>query len=620
MLRNIWIIILTLFVSNNAFASNFTNAIEKKDWQGANKIASKDERILVKWLKLIIEEDQDFYELTSFIKDNPSWPRQDYLKTKAEAAALNSAKNADALNWFKENTPRSLKAKLKYISLIQDPLIKQDYIRKVWSESSFEKLEEEEFLMNYQAYLKQDDHIKRINILLYQAYYEQAKRMLKLIPAASRRLYQLRLAMHDGEKRDLTHQDKMDIGVLHSLVHHFDREKDDDNLAQTLAIAATKDKSVQSYFWGFKARLIRAQIMLKQYELAYLLASSHGAMGDKEYSEGEWLAGWIALRFLNNPNVAITHFDNVYNRVKMPISISRAAYWLARSYEQLKNKEKSEYWYSIAAKHYTSFYGQLALCKINKCKVDLTKEYKISTIALQQFRNNPLVNSALILEKTKYNYLTKEFLLRAIQHSDSAEEIALILKIKFKNNHHHLATEISKHAGYKGVIVLGSAYPTPRFVYAGHNLEHALVLSLIRQESVFNGDAVSSAGAMGLMQLMPHVAKKTAKDMKLKYNQNKLLNDPHFNTKLGSSHIGLLLKKYDGSYILSIAAYNAGSKAVNKWIEDNGDPRLMKNEEDVIDWMEKITFHETRNYVQRVLENRAIYHCLINKKHILPKF
>ena len=144
-------------------------------------------------------------------------------------------------------------------------------------------------------------------------------------------------------------------------------------------------------------------------------------------------------------------------------------------------------------------------------------------------------------------------------------------------------------------------------------MDQALIMGLIRQESVFNHKAISSAGAMGLMQIMPHVAKETAKNIKTHYHKNNLINDPHFNTKLGISHLEKLLKEYDESYVLTIAAYNAGGKAVNGWIENNGDPRSFKNYEDVIDWMEKITFHETRNYVQRVLEGKNIYNILLKK-------
>jgi soluble lytic murein transglycosylase len=457
--------------------------------------------------------------------------------------------------------------------------------------------------------------------MLYNHNVTEAARVIPLIPTHLRKSYQQRIDQQSGKKIAfvLNKNHKTDIGILYNLAHTHELNKDEDNLINTLHIASTQDKSVQMYFWRLKAKLIRTLIQRKQYKMAYLFASSHGHSNLKEYSEAEWLSGWIALRYLKEPNTAITHFNNFYSKVKMPISLSRGAYWLGRSYETLGQISKSKDWYSVAAKYYTSFYGQLSICKINNCQINLPKSAKASLASIKKFNNNPLIKAALLLDTSdKYRHLTKELLLRAIDESIDKEEITLISKIKFKDNNDHLATEMAKQAAYKNVVILESNYPFPNYIYSKHNIDHTLVLSLIRQESVFNHKAVSSAGAMGLMQLMPFVAKKTAAQLKLKYDQNKLLSDPKFNTRLGSSHIELLLNEYNNSYILSIAAYNAGSKAVDTWITDNGDPRLMKSEEDIIDWIEKISFHETRNYVQRVLENRAIYYCMINKRNQLP--
>jgi len=464
--------------------------------------------------------------------------------------------------------------------------------------------------------LSQDDYIKRINHLLYNHDIDQAARLLPYLPSNHRKTCALRIDMKKGKAEVNAINPQTDMGILHDLAVKLDKDNDEENLVNTLELVSGINHASQAYFWRLKVKFIRNLIQRKDYKIAYLFASSHGNEDAKEYSEAEWLSGWIALRFMNLPKLAVKHFGNFYKKVKLPISLSRGAYWLGRSYAKLNEQEKSIYWYKKAAQYFTSFYGQLAICKINNCQLQLPSDYKITKAEAQKYSSSPLVKAAVILEKTRYSFLSKVFLLKAIENSHDPKEIVAITRLRLEQDH-HLSTELAKQAGYKNIMVLEAGYPRPKFVYHKDGIDRALVLALIRQESVFNHQAVSTAGAMGLMQIMPHVAKKAASNIKVKYHQSKLIKDPLFNTRLGVSHLEELLRSYDNSYILSIAAYNAGSKAVNKWIEDNGDPRLMKTEEELVDWMEKITFHETRNYVQRVLENRAMYHAILNKNNKL---
>lgn len=618
------IFFIFLIFASQAFANgtnNYIKLIENKNWEAAKKIESKNLSPMTTWLKLIYGNEINFYELTSFIKKYPKWPRQDALKEMAERVPLEKVKAADILLWFQYNPPKTTNGQLKYIELTSNIKIKEKYAKIIWHEAVLSKEEEKIFLNKYQKLLSTEDHIKRINFMIFNHQPEQATRIINLLPKSLKNLYMLKISLQQRKTStsNIPKNHLSDIGILYNVAHIHDKNNDEDSLIQTLNIVSNKGKSFQSYFWRLKAKLIRTLIRNKKYNAAYTFASSHGNSDTKEYTDAEWLSGWISLRFLNDPKTAIIHFKNFHQRVKMPMSISRGAYWLGRSYEKLKQKKESNHWYNISAKYFTNFYGQLSLCKINNCNVNIPKEHKITNEDRVKFNNNNLINSALLLQQIpKYNHLTKELLLKAIDNSNNTGEIILITKIKFKNNHFHLATEMAKKAGYKNIMSMKENYPIPKFIYSNHKIDHSLVLSLIRQESVFDQNAISSAGAMGLMQIMPAVAKKTAQNNKIKFNQKMLLSDPNFNSRLGVAHIESLLKEYDNSYILSIAAYNAGSKAVNNWIENNGDPRFMKNEEEIIDWLEKITYHETRNYVQRVLENRAIYYILINKKNKLP--
>lgn len=615
---------LCFFIFYNAQASNkFIEALDKKDWKSASEVKDLDLKNLVLWLKLVNDNNPNFYDLVDFIKKNPTWPKIDLLKRKIEENSFSNCRKGDLLIWFKNNPPKTTAGQKKYLSIMEDKQLKDHYIKLIWEGTSFSLAQEKDFIKKYRDRLNKEDYLQRINFLLFNHQVDQAERILPFIPLNLRHLYKLRINLQQGKSKAIAEYNKLppkiqqDIGLLHNLAHMYEKNKDEKKLIETLNKASKLSGNYQFYFWNMKAKLIRNLIQEKDYKTAYLFASSHGHLGSKEYSEAEWLAGWIALRFLNNPQLAIKHFNNLRSKVKLPISIARASYWLGRSYEQIKDKENAEHWYKIASKYYISFYGQLSICKVDNCSLKIPQDINADQKSYKLFNNNPLVKSALILEQTKYDYLVQDFLFKAIENSNDYGEMLLVTKVGFQIEKYHISVEAAKQLSYKYIYVVDSNYPVLKSIFNGHQVDKALIMGLIRQESVFNHKAISSAGAMGLMQIMPHVAKETANNIKEPYHKNKLINDPHFNTKLGISHLEKLLKEYDKSYVLTIAAYNAGGKAVNGWIQNNGDPRNFKNYEDVIDWMEKITFHETRNYVQRVLEGKNIYNILLNKDNKL---
>lgn len=597
--------------------TDFIKNIDNNNWNKAKENASELKTLAI-WLELYNETNPNFYQLKDFIKKHPNWPKISILKQKIEENKFIGAKNTDILAWFSAHPPITINGKKKYITLLSDSKLRTRYIKEIWKEAVFSPKEEQHFLNLYSKKLVKSDHIARLDYMLFNKNPEQAKRLLKYVSKEALPLYKARISIQKGDTSIIKKYKNSQKypGILYDIAKFYNKKNDEVNLTKVLKLSSKIRSPYQRYFWGMKSRVLRDLIIDSDYDSAYLLASSHGNVSNSDYSDAEWMSGWIALRFLNKPKLAITHFNNMYKRVKRPMSVSRAAYWLARSYEKLEDKANSNYWYEVAAKYYTSFYGQLAVCKVNDCQVDIPDDPKATSADKEHFKNNILVNAALVLHKSKkHNNLVQSFLTKAIDNSRSLAETALITKLGFDLNHHHLSVEAAKHASYKDIQIIHSNYPILKSVYKEHKLDSALVMALIRQESVFNHRAVSSAGAMGLMQLMPFVAKETASDLKVKYRKDKLLTDPHFNTKLGTSHLNKLTTCYQPSYILSIAAYNAGDKAVQKWLDNNGDPRLMDDKlEDIIDWMERISFHETRNYVQRVLEGKSIYHLLMNTK------
>jgi soluble lytic murein transglycosylase len=618
-MRFLLVIILLLCSFSSYGLEKFIEAIEQKKWNIAEKSSDKDLKILAKWLKLISDPNPDFYEVSSFIDHYPNWPKIELLKQKIEGLNCLACKNQDLIIWFKKNPPKSLIGKKKILSLSKDNQAK--YVASIWEESIFSSKQEQDFYLQNTKLINKGQHLKRINYMLLNGYLEQANRVLKYLSGDLQLAYKIAINLQKGDKRFLSQYNKLqpaykkNIVLMHSVAHFYEHNSDEANLINILKIISKNYDDFQFYFWRMKAKLIRPLISEKKYETAYLLASSHGHLDIKQYSEAEWLAGWIALRFLNKPDLAIKHFNNMYNKVKLPVSLARGSYWIARSHEALKNSEQAKNWYLVSSRYYTSFYGQLSICKINDCFLSLPGDPKEDEKSKNLFNNNILVKAAKVLNDSKYNHLVQEILFKAIENSNNQGEISLITKIGFELEKTHLSVEAAKHASYKSVYVNKSAYPVLKTIHQEHEVDEALIMSLIRQESVFNHRAVSSAGAMGLMQVMPFVAKNTATKNKIKFHSKKLINDPYFNTMIGIAHLDELLTRYSNSYILTIAAYNAGDVAVKRWIEDNNDPRVINNIDEIIDWLEKITYHETRNYVQRVLEGKSIYNILINKEN-----
>ncbi len=610
------IVVFLCFVAVNAFGSQqFIESIERKQWDIAVKNADPVYKVLALWLKIITSKKNDFYEITGFINKYPHWPKKEQLIIKVESSDFSKCRKEDLLRWFKYHPPKTTLGQMQYIKIIDDQKLKEYYIKLIWENELFSIYEERKFLKEYRPFLTDEMFHNRVKNLLFKKEIAHAERIVPYLNSKDRAIYQNRIIFQKNKSFFLAKHQK-DIGVLFDIASYYEEKKDEDKLIEVLKQAIKVDNKHQVYFWQMKAKLIRTLIKNKDYQTAYSFAKSHGNNEIQHYSEAEWLAGWISLRFLNQPKQAIVHFTKMYKKVKLPISISKASYWIARSHEEYKDVVNAKVWYQVAAKYPSSFYGQLAICKTNSCNFTFKMRNTVvkPSVAL---KNNSLVKAAIILNNSSYESFVKDFLIQAINNSNNEEEIFAITNIGFEIAKNHLAVETAKHAYYKNIQCVESGFPVVQGLYQDHKLDKALVMALIRQESVFDHKAVSHAGAMGLMQLMPHVARQNAMELRVKFQKQKLTTDPIFNTMLGTNHLQSLLDKYGGSIILAVAAYNAGDKPVKQWIEDNGDPRNLKRIEEIIDWIEKITFHETRSYVQRVIEGKVIYENIIKKQNKL---
>ena len=369
-------------------------------------------------------------------------------------------------------------------------------------------------------------------------------------------------------------------------------------------------------WWAERAIMTRALIYKKKYELAYKVSSQHSLEKGFEFAEAEWMSGWIALSFLKDPILAIGHFNSFYQNVNYPISLSRGAYWLGRSYEKIGDKEQSKIWYEKAAKYLTTYYGQLAYLKIKPNeKFELKEQQKVTANYKKKFYQKDLVKIVYLLDALNRDKYAKDILKHLANDNISEGSEILAAELSTNISRYDFAIQISKLASYQKRFQNDFNYPiisTPKFVNKRKIPETAFILSLIRQESEFDMTANSHAGAQGLMQLMPYTAKLVSKQAKLPYSKSRLTKDPEYNINLGSYYIAGLILQYDGAYPFATAAYNAGPKRVKYWKKINKDPQ--KNQVDFVDWVELIKFKETRNYVQRVMENYNVYRYISRKK------
>jgi soluble lytic murein transglycosylase len=364
-------------------------------------------------------------------------------------------------------------------------------------------------------------------------------------------------------------------------------------------------------WWTERHILARRALDDGEVTTAYRLAADHGQTSAAAIAEAEWLAGWVALRFLGEPILAYRHFVAMHRVVRMPISVARAAYWAGRAAEAAAVPLESERWYRRAVTRPTTFYGQLATLALGR--EVLTLPAGPHPAAAGAFEARELVRLARLLGELDEGELMGAVLARLLDQASSPAERALIAHIGLDYGLAHVSIRAAKRALRDDTMLIESAYPVPAALAPGPGgaglLEPGLLLALARQESEMNRRVVSRAGARGLLQLMPATARMMARRLGLTYERSRLTSDDAYNLRLGGGYLAGLLADFDGAGVLALPAYNAGPGRVGQWIRDNGDPRDAAV--DPIDWIELIPYSETRNYVQRVLEGIQVYRHLL---------
>ncbi|HUF57086.1 MAG TPA: lytic transglycosylase domain-containing protein [Thermohalobaculum sp.] len=356
-----------------------------------------------------------------------------------------------------------------------------------------------------------------------------------------------------------------------------------------------------------RARLVRRAAREGRGALAYTLASRHFTTAEigYEYSDLEWLAGWVALRQLNQPDVAIPHFQRFLMSVETPISLGRGHYWLGRAFEAKGDTAAAQAAYARGAEHQTSFYGQLAAERAG-----VGGDQSLASATLPDPRVVPVTQSddaraMAILELAGEGGLAWQMFVHKAGMMNDEREFGALGQLALELGKPDYAVRVAKMAARKGHVVPAAYYPVIELAHYVTQVEPALAMSIARQETELNHQAISHAGARGLMQIMPGTAQLVAGQIGEPYSPDRLIQDWRYNVRLGQSYLAQQINRFDGSYALAAAAYNAGPHRVDRWIAEYGDPR--RPGADLVDWIEHIPFSETRNYVQRVMEGVYVY-------------
>ena len=584
---------------------------------------------LVTWNQLRQNLNTASYEdLARFLKANPGWPQESRFRTSAEQAMTPDTPFPERIDYFGRFPALTAIGKLRHaeaLAAIGQKDKANALAREAWLSGGLNGDQELDLLRQFGEALKHDDHIERTNRQLWNGQITAARRMVALLDPDRQAWATARIALQTRDPRSpslvqaVPDTLKLEAGLAYDRARWLRLKQElPANAAEILLAADASPRSVEN-----RTKWAQELLALSDWargqgntKLAYDLLAKHRMTDSAEkladapladriaYTDVEWRAGWLALRVLDKPETALRHFENVRAVGKTPITQSRAAYWSGRAAEAMKKPELARQWYETAARESDYFYGILSQEKLGQppVRLDMTPPAFTAADSAAVQANRALL-AAQMLNQLSQPGIQAIFLRHAADQATTPGQLRLILDQARAMGRIDVAVALAKNARGKGIALHYASFPQVEVPVEVAEMG-VMIHAVARQESLFNPNAVSPAGARGLMQLMPGTAKEVAGRLGLPYAQSRL-HENAYNIRLGASYLQRMINLYNGSHVLAVAAYNAGPGNVNKWLNRFGDPR--QPNVDVIDWIEQIPFSETRNYVQRVLENAVIY-------------
>lgn len=586
-----------------------------------NTMSDPIDRLIVDWL-LVRNGDSVMTSsmITAFARAAPGWPTMKLFRARAEQALQRENPTPqEVIDVFSGNQPETADgARLLARSLLATGQAQAaaKVIRHAWVTDTMSDVNQKAIMTEFGSMLTPADNMRRAELLLYAENAKRAQALDPILPAAERAYVDARAATireaPDAARLMAAVPASMRSrpGYKYSMIQLYRRAGQYSDAAKLL-LSVPNDRAAQidpGAWWDERKMVSRKLLDQGDYKLAYQIVADYVPDGNADDLDAEFHAGWYALRFLNNPNLAVKHFTQLARFAKTPISVSRGQYWLGRAQEARGDRGAAANAYRAAAAYGMTYYGQLARARLGIHAPGVGGVPQPTGADKSAFSRNSMVQAVQRMAAAGAIDKSLPFFTALGETLATPGQVTLLADLADKYGKHHFALSVAKTAQNRGLPVGGLAFPTagiPRTAQVPADLERPVVYAIARQESVFNPAAVSPAGARGLLQLMPATAQLVAKRAGLPYSQPRLTNDPAYNATLGAFHLDELVGNFNGSYIMTFAAYNAGPRRVSEWIAKYGDPRDPRV--DAIDWVERIPFTETRNYVQRVMENVQVY-------------
>lgn len=595
-------------------------------WRQIDDPVGKD---LILWFLATSQSDSISFEiLDTAVQRLKAWPDYDRrIRRAAEEAIYESAlSDRERIDWLtRDGLPQYGIGKLAlaeaYLSTGSAGR-GEVLIIDVWENHVLPRQVAQNVMRRHRSILNRDHHWARANLMMWIGQRTAARDLRNQLSSGQRALIDARYALAarqrgvDGRINAVPGSLQSEAGLLFERARWRRRARTGTATELLVQINGFDvPEEARDILWRERHLALRVALKERRYETAYRLAAPHGMNRGTAFAEAEWIAGWIALRFLDRPAEALEHFESLEAGVSTPISLARAQYWKGRALEDLGRAADADAAYLAASAHIQTYYGQLAAERIGQTEIAFSAIGVPTPTQREAFESRPLVQAIRLLAEAGEARRARRFSYHLDNSLASPVDAVLLLELGQSLHMPDLGVRGGKEGLAYGVFAPEAAYPVISYpLVTQPRVETAYVLALSRQETELNPRAVSGANARGLMQLLPSTARTQARREGLPYRASWLTDDPAYNMSLGAAHLDDLLDRFNGSYIMAAAAYNAGAGRPARWIREYGDPRT--GAIDPVDWVELIPFSETRNYVQRILENTQVYrHRLANAPH-----
>jgi soluble lytic murein transglycosylase len=587
---------------------------------------------IVEWTLLRrADSDASPERYAAFIAANPDWPSIALLRRRTEAALWKDRRDGATVRRFVGDNPTTAAGRLALARVEMGEGNRADAerrVRAVWRSEQLSAELEAAVLAAFPGVLTDTDHVARMDRRIGAKDFGAAMRAAKHAGDDQVAIVKACIAAETksakgGELLDAVGGDaRSDLGYALCRVHWLLRNdspgsnvhgriatpKGDIAAAVKLILAASREdlqRQDADEWWRERRMLARKLIDLGDAQTAYRIVHEAVPPSNPYYrADFHFMAGWIALRLLGDPVTAAEHFAHVDQASADPVVLARAAYWRGRAAEAAGQFDEMRTQYEAAARFPTAYYGQLARARLGLDEIALLRPPP----APAPGPDDELVRAAEMLYAIGEIDLVRSFVTNLADESNDAALLAALGQLTAQHNDAQSMLLVGKTALARGLALERYAFPeigVPPYNPIGAKLDRCIVYSIVRTESAFDQHDMSPAKAVGLMQVTPQAGRDTAKRFGISYDWSRLVSDPAYNAQMGTAEIAALLSDYRGSYILTFAGYNAGRGRVQQWVAQHGDPRDPKI--DAVDWVERIPFSETRNYVQRVMENLQVY-------------